>query len=673
MTPRHSLLLALACCVAVLWLAGPLPRVAVLLPLLLFAPGLMLAGVLRLELPPTLAARPAVWLALSISVVALAYQWATALGLALHAPVLAVIGVLVVAGAGWQIWHDQTVMPARASLFAPLVLAGILVLALVLRFMQIGGLALPMWVDSVHHALLIRVAIERGQAPYGLEPYVPIAHVGYHWGYHVLIATLAQLGNLDIPSAMLWGGQALNGLHVLTCAALAAALWRRPVAGVAAALVVGLVSLMPAYYLSWGRYTHLTGLLLLPPAAIVWQALLQRPRRGAAVALALLLAGLNIVHFRVLVFTLLLLLAQTVVWASTQSWRTTVDRLRWAAMIGAAAVLGSAPWIYELALARLRPLLSLPGYLDSTGGTEYINWGILWAGQNRLLAALALGGALLGVRRRTPAVITIVVWLASMLLPANPTLLLYLLPALAVPVLAWAVSAHRWRWALAGGLLLLCNPFFLRVPSSWLITNDSIAISLFVPFAVLIGGLAVLGGNALGRWPVVRYAATAAAFGGALVWGTVIQQPANGVVNNRTLIATAADRAAIDWIAANTPPDARFLINATGWLPGANRGTDGGWWILPLAGRWVSTPPVLFLNGPAEYVNHAVAVSDQVATFRSGEEAALMNMIHNEGIGYIYLSDRGTPLKPELFAPITNMTKVYDHDGVTILAVRAQS
>ena len=65
---------------------------------------------------------------------------------------------------------------------------------------------------------------------------------------------------------MLLQGQLLSALVTLAGAWLANWLWRRPLAGVVAALVSGLISVMPAYYASWGRYTLLCGMLALPVA-----------------------------------------------------------------------------------------------------------------------------------------------------------------------------------------------------------------------------------------------------------------------------------------------------------------------------------------------------------------------------------------------------------------------
>ncbi|MEM8535507.1 MAG: hypothetical protein AAGF95_32050, partial [Chloroflexota bacterium] len=138
-------------------------------------------------------------------------------------------------------------------------------------------------------------------------------------------------------------------------------------------------------------------------------------------------------------------------------------------------------------------------------------------------------------------------------------------------------------------------------------------IILFIPAALLIGGGVCWLFDGLRHW----YAHTSITLlpsetamrvvgGAALValtiWGMRdLQGPSSGVVNHNTIIATSADVATIDWIAENTPSNARFLINATTWLPGADRGIDGGWWIMPMTGRWTSAPPLLYSYGTYEY------------------------------------------------------------------------
>jgi uncharacterized membrane protein len=141
------------------------------------------------------------------------------------------------------------------------------------------------------------------------------------------------------------------------------------------------------------------------------------------------------------------------------------------------------------------------------------------------------------------------------------------------------------------------------------------------------------------------------------------------VVNPATVIATPADVAAIAWVSQHTSPDARFLINAAPWL-GTGRGADGGWWLLPLAGRWTSTPPVLYDYGPADYVRETRARTRQLLDFAPGQEQALYELIDRDQISYIYLGANPKPITPDAFPASQGFEKVYEQGGVTIFAVR---
>jgi hypothetical protein len=694
---QHRVVVVALCCAALAWIAGPAGRLLVAMPLLLFGPGYLFERAWPAFDGAPLALRPALWLGLSISLIALIYEWATALGLVLAAPVLYALAAACGAGVIWRYLRTEdrrskiedrglNTGDLRSTIFDyrfEIALLVILTLILWTRFSQIEGLALPPWVDSVHHALMIRIAAESGQAPISLRPYLPVDQLPYHWGYHVLMAAIVQLTGLGLSQVMLWVGQVLNLLQALAAAALAAYLWRRPLAGVVAALVVGLLSIMPAYYLSWGRYTQLTGLLILPPLMIVWRELLRAPSRGRMASLAVLLAGLSLVHFRVLVFALAYLAVSGAIWLFTvgesgQSLRlglrlslvrprglpnssSEAARVRaglgYAALAAALALALAAPWLWLLMLRTLLPAFERPSDLVANEGYSALTDGLLWAGHNRALLPLALAAALWGLARRSRAAAEQVLWVAVIALLANPTL--------------------------------------LGLPHIWLITNDVLVISLFLPAAVLIGGGACWLVESLERrwvgrsqWLVVRGQA-----GGEDGLRTTDGRPRSrqmllhasvlfllaglalrgawelrSVVNPDTILATEADVAAIAWAAEHTPVDARFLINATPWQR-IYRGTDGGWWLLPLAGRWVSTPPVLFAYGPPENVRETRAVSQMVAGFHEGQEQQINQLIERERISYIYLGKRAGPLSLKTFANNPAYTKVYERDGVTILAV----
>src|SRR5215213_8120698 len=100
---RRLLILAIAGA-GVAWLTGPAARMLVLLPLLLFAPGLLIERALLASLPLPTFVGPTLWLGLSLSAIALIYEWATLLGLALTPAVLALLAAACGLAGIHQIW-----------------------------------------------------------------------------------------------------------------------------------------------------------------------------------------------------------------------------------------------------------------------------------------------------------------------------------------------------------------------------------------------------------------------------------------------------------------------------------------------------------------------------------------------------------------------------------------
>ncbi|GAB4204485.1 MAG: hypothetical protein OHK0022_29700 [Roseiflexaceae bacterium] len=608
------LLLALVPVAAMVALSGPAGALAVALPLLLFAPGYLALGLLWPDAPPALPVRAALWMALSLSLIALLFLWITTLGLALPVPVLAGLAIACALGAGWRLWHAAAGPLGGGPggwqrWLAPGLLLVVLGLTLWTRFNQIHGLALPPWVDSLHHALLIRVAAERGQAPLSLDPYLPVEQLPYHWGYHVFCAALLQLSGAELPDLMLWSGQILGALAALAAAGLAHYLWRNALAGVAAALVVGLVSIMPAYYLSWGRYTLLLGVLMLPATLIAVAEAARTPDWRRVLAAALLLAGLSLVHFIVFVFALLWCVAALLVYApGGQGWiRAPLGLLGAGLLVGAL----TAPWLLLLA-GRARPGTGISA-THVAGNAVYnaMPAALLWAGNNQLLLALAGGSALLALLLRRRA---------------------------AAALLLWGLLA-----------VVAANPVWLGLPYLSFVTNEMIAITLFLPVAALIGGGAALLDDLLRGELPARLVATwtplrSVALAGLALWCAWGFQ---SVIRSDTVLAGANDRAAIAWAAANTPPDARFLVNTAGWLGNVDRGADGGWWLLPLAGRQVSTPPVVYTYAADTFVRQVKHGSSWLRKPDQRSPTEIAAFMRDNGYGYVYATDGARLLSPE--------------------------
>ena len=171
---------------------------------------------------------------------------------------------------------------------------------------------LPAWVDSVHHTLIVRTILDNGGLPATLQPYLP-AEFSYHYGFHVLAALFSGLTGTEPAVTLLWFGQLLNALIALSVFRLALELWGDWRRAILAALLVGFGLHMPAYYLTWGRYTLITGLLLLPLAMAALLRISRQPRDGSSILTAILLtAGTALSHYTALLllgfFTLILVI-----------------------------------------------------------------------------------------------------------------------------------------------------------------------------------------------------------------------------------------------------------------------------------------------------------------------------------------------------------------------------
>jgi hypothetical protein len=650
---RRLLISLVLICLPLFWI-GPVGRFIVVFPLIFFGPGFLIERSLRVSLPVAWMVRPALWLALSLSVVPILYAWSWFVGFHLTLLPLIFLAGACFAAIVWLLWNDAAhhAVSAETPLLPALGVAILLVAATIARrFAEVSDDALPLWVDSVHHAVLLRVASETGSVPIDVRPFIPVSDLPYHWGFHVTLATIMQLTGLDLPRMLLWSGQMVNALQVMTVAALAAFFWRKSMAGLTAGSVVGLVSLMPAYLVTWGRYTFLYGLLILPPFLIVALVGLRQRDWRAWLMLALFTGGFLLTHYIAAIFGLALL-ALLFLWHNDLERRHEDGLLHLrestskVLMMGVALVAGALlalPWLLFLAKRVFAYYVAEPNALRGGGSYNALNEGLLWAGPNRLLFGLAAAALLLSLWRRQRAGLYLAAW---------PFLLLF-----------------------------MANLDLVGLPVFWLVANTEVLVSLYIPVAALIGGgVAILWQLADGERPFFSAAWSQGRrwwrltpqqwLLGALLLGLLVLGERNltNVINPTTRIANAADLAAIEWAKQHTPEDARFLTASTGWLPDAERGADGGWWLVPLAKRWSSTPPVLFTYADSVTVSEIQTRTRLTSHLPVGQEPETLEELVNENaIDYIYIGWTDHSFKLEWFADNPHYQTVYQHDGVTIL------
>jgi hypothetical protein len=211
---------------------------------------------------------------------------------------------------------------------------------------------------------------------------------------------------------------------------------------------------------------------------------------------------------------------------------------------------------------------------------------------------------------------------------------------------------------------------------------DHFTIVLFLPAALLLGW--GLSGGAEGvaalierlRHGEVAFAGKAAQIGAGgllalavgllLVWGV---SKTRNVVNSGTIIADAADRRALEWVAANTPPDARFYINSTLWMSQVYRGVDGGYWLMPFAGRYSLVPPIVYTWQPEsvwqqvnDWAKRAAGVKDCSPEF--------WQIMREDGLTYVYAREGKGSLQPAALDQCARLEALYRQEGVGIYRIK---
>jgi len=560
-------------------------------------------------------------LSLSMAFWPLVWLWASVAGLSLvGGRIWGVIGLLLLAGAA-RLWgrRDALVRPviARKDAFPVAVLAMVLLAIGATRVLQVRELDVPAWIDSVHHTVLTQLLSERGNIPATFEPYLPAVNFHYHFGFHSQAAALMGLSGLPSHRAVLILGQVLNAASALVVAAWASRLARNRWAGVAAAIVVGLLSTMPAYYVSWGRYTQLTGLVLLPATCLATLALLEERNPGRPLLMGgYLLAGLFLAHYRVLVFYVLF----WGVYALIALGRGRFSRVRLGQIIrrsvglAGVALLFALPWLVRLLVRLLPDVGTLYGGWEGPEGYNDFPTGLIDSGWTRQLLIAAGVGAAWGLLRRRVLVVGIAVWVGLWLLAAN---------------------------------LRVIGLFDI-----WLIHNSSVVISLWLPTGLLIGwmvgdlaNLARRGAKRMPSWVPRQVGALVGAallvLSGWAAWRMV------DVVNPVTVLTTRDDVYAMGWVAEHTPADARFLINTRFWQGDLYVGSDGGWWLPILSRREVTLPSVLYQQSPPAYRQAIVHFAQFMEKAPAVDDPALIERLRQAGVTHVFVGARGGRFMPK--------------------------
>ncbi len=582
----------------------------------------------------------------SLAITALLALWVFLLGWHFSGIALiviyALVGLLVLLGFVYRIggrhasqefdFSDDASAPIRPKHYAIILLVAFGIL-LVWRFYQVRELVLPAWVDSVHHTLVVRAILENGGLLGNLEPYMPVPFF-YHFAFHILAASFSFWSRLEPAQAVLFFGQILNAVVAISVYRLGMALWTDWRRAVLAAGLTGFVFQMPAYYASWGRYTLLAGLVLLPLAMAEALDIVHHGGTNRRIArMVLFSGGLLLAHYfaALLLAIFLFFLGVQVFFRDIQRGKI-IRGSRWLPLVGASTggFLLSVAWIYRTwtyVSAGVNVGFTLSSQdIEAQYFSNYLSylWRIAGPNHNLILLFLAIIGLLVALWRRE--------------------------------------TRPFGLWALTMGLMsipwgLHINPF----------RPDHAVIVLFLPASLLVSDLFF---SAIDRlqlvWSARIFQVTlAAGLASLMVWGIWTTR---SIINPATVLANQADLQAIEWIGNNTPPDARFFINVVYWQAGNYRGVDGGWWITPITGRETLLPAALYAAGNHDYiqqVNDLAAEASQLQTCTP----EFWEVIHTDALTYIYINNKRGSLHADQLGGCSLLKLVYAENEVSIYQV----
>ncbi|HLJ73131.1 MAG TPA: DUF6541 family protein [Thermoanaerobaculia bacterium] len=554
--------------------------------LVLAVPGLLIGKLLRVRGEDLLvrwaliiAAGMSFWPLLTLWTSIAHFRWTSRTARA-FALLLAVAAVLALA-IDRRGWH-RFVRRLRASWAWYAAFAMLMAATIWTRWAQARGLAFPPWVDAVHHTMIVRLIIDQGLIPHSLSPYIEGGDLYYHVGFHALAAWTAWVSavrqSMGVIQLLLDYGQMLNALTLLMVYAAARTLLRSRWAALIAAGFATLVSYFPAYYLSWGRYTHLAGILVFPALmTVLWQLARRTDWRTMLMAI-LLSSGLVLIHVRIAFFAAVFAAELAIILVWKRRWHA----LGAWAIVAAASFALVSPWLVRVIHDPFARAFITPAATNEGDVHQMLPLDILWAPHNRELLAIATVGMTgiagwLGMpvagRIASGGAWLLCVWLAR---KKNRRGFNPWLPLAVVAIFCATVAV----------LLEVHHPIdFTRFASV-----SSALMSLFLPLSIAAAATLLWALQRL--FGVARTTTVSLAVLAAIVLSGVFFL--HDVVNPATVFTDGDDLRALTWIGGQHWDQARFAVAARPWMGSSWVGSDGGYWISVVTDGRSTLPPLLY-------------------------------------------------------------------------------
>ena len=437
------------------------------------------------------------------------------------------------------------------------------------RFWSIRDIPVPMWGDSVHHTAIAQLILDNGGLFSSWEPIAPYNSLTIHWGFSSLAAVYAWFSGEDVLNSTLIVGQWINIFSLITPVLLIARFTKKLEWGLIGFLIsVGLLSIIPGIYTSWGRYAQLAGQIILP--AVVFLSLeLLHPKQSntrffspiqlrLTTISAFLFAGMTLTHYRMPFFWLTLFgvfyihhclsdrVTFKIIWNDLLSFF----------FLGFSSILLIAPWVPRLIDSNLSEAVS-----TNATPIDPLDWligqSIQWT----------------DIQVYIPSIILIVFGLSLVYAIFKKQL---------APVLLgiWPIF-----------LMVYLAGVLIDLPFSNLLEGFAIKIMSYIPIGLVIGwAFSETMEKIRSRNNYFLNILSMLSVMFICVFGWNIQS--STIQPNTYAMVTHPDLKAMNWIKENTPQDSIFLVEGFSVHFGYSTvGADGGWWIPLLADRANTQPP----------------------------------------------------------------------------------
>lgn len=495
----------------------------------------------------------------------------------------------------------------------------IVILVISTRFWVIRNLDAPMWGDSYQHTMISQLLVDNKGLFESWIPYADLTTFTYHFGFHTLVSSLHWLTGISMPQAVLWTGQILNAFAVITLYPLAIRVGRNKWVGIIAVIMAGTLLSMPMFYVNWGRYTQLSGLILLTSYAfIAWELLNKDAKRlNIGLLLGIILAGLALTHYRIIILALLFLPVFLVIYGRESGWNSILKNALMSSIVGGLLFL---PWFIHVFSGKIIKILSnkltlslnaasnVAAQSDNLGNLFEFLPPYVW-----LLLPIIIGW---GLWKREKGIALISLW-----------------------------------WYL---ILLVTNPQWLGLPGAGLITNFTVLIAAYIPASILFG---YTGGSLIDRLippqpspneAQLQFRSRSISIIGITIillllatWGA--RQRLTDIDPSLHALVTRPDIRAGEWIKENALDSERYLVNSFLAFSGTvGVGSDGGWWLPLLAESSNTIPPInyIFEKGTRpDYHQWINSLISEIET-KGINHPDVLNEYKERGITKIYLGQQ---------------------------------